>query len=68
MIIETNTVFEIKKAVAKKVNWDIKDFEIYRSGTKAGRPNYEIEHHITGQRYAFTAFDEDDINGLHIVN
>lgn len=62
-----NNIFEIKKAIAEKVNWDIKDFEIYHSGIKSGRPNYEVEHHLTGQRFAFTAFDENDIHGLHIV-
>ena len=62
------TRFKIKCEIAKVIGWDIRDFELIPSGKKCGRPNWEIEHHEPPhKRYAFTAFDENDISGLHEV-
>lgn len=61
---------ELKIAVAKLVGWDIRDFELIKSGKKGGRPNWEIERHDAPRgvgRYAFTAFDANDIYDLHEV-
>ena len=60
----------LKCKIGEMLGWDIRDFELIRSGMKGGRPNWEVEHHSSpiGQgRYAFTAFDADDIHGLHEV-
>ena len=61
-------MFEIKCKIGELLGWDIRDFELIPSGKKGGRPNWETEHHDTShRRYAFTAFDADDIYGLHEV-
>ena len=41
--MDTNKMFKIKKAIADMVGWDIRDFELIKSGMKGGRPNWEIE-------------------------
>lgn len=58
---------EIKKAIAILIKWEIKDFNLFRSGEKGGRPNWEIENRKNNKRYAFTAFGSDDIDGLHEI-
>ena len=61
-------MFKIKSKIGEVLGWDIKDFELIKSGKKGGRPNWEVEHHdAPHKRYAFTAFDENDIYGLHEV-
>ena len=68
--MDTEKMYEIKKAVANRVGWNICDFELIKSGTKGGRPHWEIERHDTIRgtgRYAFTAFGANDIDGLHKV-
>lgn len=57
----------LKCKVASMLGWNIRDFELIRSGKKSGRPNWEVEHYNSHNRYAFTAFDEADIEGLHEV-
>ena len=68
--MDTKKMFEIKKAIANMVGWNICDFELIKSGKKGGRPNWEIERHdapCCTSRYAFTAFDANDIDGFHKV-
>ena len=68
--MNTKEIFEIKKAVAALVGWDICEFELIKSGKKGGRPNWEIERCDSPRgkgRYAFTAFDANDIYDLHKV-
>ena len=65
-----NELDALKRKIGELLGWDIRDFELIRSGKKGGRPNWEIEHHnspVGKKRYAFTAFDADDIDGLHKV-
>ena len=52
------------------VGWNIRDFELIKSGKKGGRPNWEIERYDAPRgtgRYAFTAFDANDIYDFHKV-
>lgn len=60
---------EIKIAISKVLHWDPRDFDIWRVGTRAGRPVWEVERHDSprGNCYSFTAFDEDDIADLHEI-
>lgn len=58
---------EIKKAISKILDWDLRYFDIMRCGTKNGRPNWEVYHYQLKVYYAFTAFDENDIHDLHKV-
>lgn len=58
---------ELKRKVGDMLGWNIRDFELIKSGRKGGRPNWEVEHHGSKIRYAFTAFDANDIDGLHEV-
>ena len=58
----------IRPAIAKIMCWGERDFEIIPSGLKGGRPNWEIQHYKGNVRFAFTAFDGGDIDGLHMVN
>lgn len=60
----------LKHKIGELLGWNVRDFELIRSGRKGGRPNWEVEHHDSQfgkNRYAFTAFDENDIDGLHKV-
>ena len=68
--MDTNKMFKIKKAIADMVGWHIRDFELIQSGMKRGRPNWEIERYDAPRgtgRYAFTAFDANDIYDFHKV-
>ncbi len=61
-------MFGIKYKIGEALGWDVRNFELIRSGEKGGRPNWEVEHHDPPhQRYAFTACAENDIYGLHEV-
>lgn len=66
----TNEMNALKRKVGELLGWEICNFELIRSGKKGGRPNWEVEHHngkFGKNRFAFTAFDENDIYGLHEV-
>lgn len=66
----TTELNALKCKVGEMLGWNIRDFELIRSGRKGGRPNWEVEHHDSPfgkNRYAFTAFDANDIDGLHKV-
>lgn len=66
----TTELNALKSKVGEMLGWNIMDFELIRSGKKGGRPNWEVEHHNSPfgkDRYAFTAFDANDIDGLHKV-
>ena len=68
--MDTKNMLEIKKAIANMVGWDIRDFELIKSGKKGGRPNWEIKRYDAPRgagRYAFTAFDANDIYDFHKV-
>ena len=68
--MDTKKMLEIKKAIGDMVGWNICEFELIKSGRKGGRTNWEIERHDAPRgtgRYAFTAFDANDIDGLHKV-
>ena len=60
----------IKRKVGELLGWNICDFELIRSGKKNDRPNWEVERYSSlfgKSRYAFTAFDANDIYDLHEV-
>jgi len=57
---------KIKRTIAILINWKIEDFDLIHSGTKRGRPNWEVVNR-NNKRFAFTAFDSSDIDGLHEV-
>lgn len=60
----------IKAEIGFRLGWDIRDFELIRSGSKGGRPNWEVERYDSRRgenRFAFTAFDATDIHGIHKV-
>ena len=68
--MDAKKMFEIKKAIGIELGWNICDFELIKSGKKGGRPNWEVERRDAPRgtgRYAFTAFDANDIDGLHKV-
>lgn len=66
--ITSDTRFAIKAEVCcNLLGWGIRDCELIRSGTKSGRPNWEVENHYTRERFSSTAFDENDIYDLHKV-
>ena len=68
--MKTNKNFELKKAIADMVGWDIKDFELIKCGMKGGRPSWEIERYDAPRGtciYAFEAFDANDIYDFHKV-
>ena len=65
---DVDEMFELKCEIGRILGWDIKEFELIKSGKKGGRPNWEVEHHRAPHiRYAFTAFDTSDICDLHKV-
>lgn len=57
----------IRRKIAEIMSWDFVEFEMYEAGTRDGRPNWEIKHDNSNVYFSFTAFDEDDIHGLHMV-
>lgn len=64
---KSEMMIRIRFAIAEIMCWGEFDFEIIHSGWKGGRPNWEIQHDESKVRFAFTAFDGDDIHGLHMV-
>lgn len=61
---------ELKAAIGKLLGWEVRDFELIRSGRKGGRPNWEVERYDAKRgenRFAFTAFDTNDIYDVHKV-
>lgn len=66
--MNNNEMFALKCQNGKMLDWNVSDFELIKSGKKGGRPNWEVEHHEAPHtRFAFTAFDTNDIDELHKV-
>lgn len=68
MIKISNTeALGIKIEASKMIGCKVTECMLHRVGEKGGRPNWEIEITKDRRRFTFTAFDKEDINGLHEV-
>lgn len=65
--ISNSEQLRIKREASYKIGCKITECILYRAGVKGGRPNWELEVIENGKRFAFTAFDSEDIDGMHEV-